>query len=244
MVIDKWTRSFSNTNNNLAVPLLSHKAKETFSELKIGYERLKALNYRFKKWKKSPIQKGENAMIEIEFVDLKDYMDKINEILISIDELISEENNYELNEEKKFDVNKKNNIYNEICFECDNFIENMKTCKRDENINYNFNINSYFNKSRNLINNINQKLKKNKFVENIIFGEDQSNQSLININPNIDRGKINIFSSKREFNNSITFEQNSVQFTIEQESISNLFRLILFVLGICFLLFICYLCIY
>lgn len=244
MVIDKWTRSFSNNNNNLTVPLLSNKAKETFSELKIGYERLKALNHRFKKWKKSPIQKGENATIEIEFIDLKDYMDKINEILISIDELISGENNYELNEEKKFDVNKKNNIYNEICFECDNFIENMKMCKRDENINYNFNINSYFNKSRNLINNINQKLKKNKVVENIIFGEDQSNQSLININPNIDRGKINIFSSKREFNNSITFEQNSVQFTIEQESISNLFRLILFVLGICFLLFICYLCIY
>ena len=56
MVIDKWTRSTSNNNNSLIIPLLGHKTKETFIELKKSYEKLRALNHRFKKWKQTPKQ--------------------------------------------------------------------------------------------------------------------------------------------------------------------------------------------
>lgn len=242
MVIDKWIRSSSNNNNSLITPLLGHKSKESFIELKNSYEKLKALNHRFKKWKKSPIQKSREASTENEILDIKDYLEQINLILISIDDLVDEENNYELDEGKTFDVNKKNNIYDDISSECVIFIEIMKDIKKDKNAKNNFDINSSFNKCKITINNINKKIKIEKSIENITFGQEQSNQSLININPNIDRGQINIFSRKREFNNSIIIEQNNVQFSLEQESLNNSVRLILFCFGICFLLFICYLC--
>ena len=102
MVIDKWIRSSSN-NNSLAIPLLGHKSKETFMELKNSYEKLKSLNHKYKKWKKH-IYSNEN-----EFKDIKEYFEKMNLILISINELISENYNY-VGNEKGFDVNEKNNI--------------------------------------------------------------------------------------------------------------------------------------
>lgn len=71
--------------------------------------------------------------------------------------------------------------------------------------------------------------------------QEQNNPGSISINPNIDRGQINIFSSKREFNNSVTIEQNNIQFSVEQESLSNIIRLILFCFVIGFVLFIFYL---
>ena len=66
MVIDKWTRSTSNNNNSLIIPLLGHKSKETFMELKNSYEKLRALNHRFKKWKQSPKQRGQIYQLKME----------------------------------------------------------------------------------------------------------------------------------------------------------------------------------
>ena len=234
MVIDKWTRSSSN-NNSLAIPLLGHKSKETFIELKNSYEKLKSLNHKCKKWKKH-IYSNEN-----EFKDIKEYFEKMNLILISINELISENYNY-VGDEKGFDVNEKNNIYKAIYLECDN-AKDIINSLRKENINYNFDINSCFNSCKNALNDINNALKKYKFIENNnTFEQERSNQSLININPNIDRGQINIFTVRREYNNSRIIENNLVQFTIEDAPLSNLIRLILFCFGTCFILFICYLC--
>ena len=238
MVIDKWTRSTSNNNNCLIIPLLGHKSKETFIELKNGYEKLRSLNHRFKKWKQSPKQKAPNLSSENAGLDIKEYLEKINLVLISIDELISETFNYEIDDEKGFDPNEKNNIYKGIDSEFDQFVENMKDLKKDKNINYNFDINSYFAKCQNSINDINKKLKKDKIVENITFGQEQSNQSLININPRIDRGQIKFYTRKREYNNSMIIEKNNIQYSVEEESLSNLIQLILFCFGICFLLFV------
>ena len=244
MVIDKWTRNSSNNNKSLIIPLLEHKSKDSFIELKQNYERLKTLNHKYKKWRNiSFIRNNLNVSIEINSSDIKEYIEQINLILISLDELISENHNYEEDEEKIFDSNKKNNIYNEIGVEFDEFIENMKEIKKNKNINYNFDINSCFSKIQNTINNIYKKINREKMIQNINFVQEESNQNIININPNIDRGQINIFSSKREFNNSRTIEKNNIQFSVEEESLSNFMRLILFCFGLCFLLFICYICI-
>jgi hypothetical protein len=242
MVIDKWTLCSSN-NNSLSIPLLGHKSKETFIELKNSYEKLRSLNHKCKKWRKSPKQKGQIISNESEFKEIKEYLEKINLILISIDELISENYNY-FGGEKGFNANEKNNIYKSIYLECNKSKDIMNSLKK-ENINYNFDINSYFSRCKNTINDINNKLKKEKYIESIITLEqeqERSNQSLININPNIDRGQINIFSSRREYNNSRIIENNLVHFTIEEAPLSNFIRLILFCFGTCFILFICYLC--
>ena len=74
MVIDKWTRTTSNINNNLITPLLGHKSKETFLELKQSFEKLKSLNRKFKKWKSSPIPEGYKSEINNELIDIKDYL--------------------------------------------------------------------------------------------------------------------------------------------------------------------------
>ena len=243
MVIDKWTRTVSNNSLCLNIPLLGHKSKETFLELKSSYEKLRALNHRFKKWRQSPKQKVQNISMDRENITIKDYLENINLTLIMIDEVISENYNYEIDDEKGFNANEKNNIYKGIDFECDEFLDNMKNLKKDKKIYCNFDINSYIIKCQNSINDINKKLKKEKNNEIITFEQDQRSQSIININPNIDRGQINFFSKKREFNNSITIEKNNIQFSVEEESLNNLVQLILFCFGICFLLFICYLCI-
>ena len=243
MVIDKWTRLTPNNNPSLNIPLLGHKSKETFLELKNAYEKLRTLNHAFKKWRKSPKQKDQNALIENESIYIKEYLEKINLTLISIYELMSENYNYEIDDEKAFDTKEKNNIYKGIDLECQKLVENMKNLKKDGNNNYNFDINSYFNKCQNSINDINKKLSKDKNAEINIFGQEQSSQSIIKINPNIDRGQINLFSKKREFNNSMIIEKNNIQFSVEEESLNNLVQLILFCFGICFLLFVIYLCI-
>ena len=244
MVIDKWTRNSSNNNKSLTIPLLDHKSKDSFIELKQSYERLKVLNHKYKKWRNiSLIRNNLNASIGINSSEIKEYMEQINLILISLDEIISENCNYEENEDKMFNINEKNNIYNDIENEFGEFIENMKAIKKTKNINYNFDINSCFSKIQNTINDIYKKINKEKIIENIEFVQEESNQNILNINPNIDRGQINIFSSKREYNNSRIIEKNNIQFSVEEESLSNFMRFILFCFGLCFLLYICYICI-
>ena len=58
MVIDKWTRT--QDNRNLSLPLLGHKSKETFSELKKQYERLQNLNHKYKN--RSPKNKNDSSI--------------------------------------------------------------------------------------------------------------------------------------------------------------------------------------
>ena len=244
MVIDKWTRNSSNNNKSLTIPLLDHKSKDSFIELKQSYERLKVLNHKYKKWRNiSLIRNNLNASIGINSSEIKEYMEQINLILISLDEIISENCNYEEDQEKMFNINEKNNIYNDIENQFDEFIENMKVIRKIKNINYNFDINSCFSKIQNTINNIYKKINKEKKIENIEFVQEESNQNLLDINPNIDRGQINIFSSKREYNNSRIIEKNNIHFSVEEESLSNFVRFILFCFGLCFLLYICYICI-
>ena len=238
MVIDKWTRLSTSNNNSLNIPLLGHKTKETFSELKQGYERLKFLNHKVNKWRHPSIPKGQNSPKINEISDIKEYLEQINLTLISIDELMSENYNFDQGEQKAYNANKKNNIFNGINFQCEIFKENIKHLNR--NIKGDNEINSSLVKSQNLIDNIYDKLRKFKFIRNNELEQERLNLNILNINPNIDRGQINIFSKKREFNNSITIEKDNYQFSVEEESLINIIRLQLFLFIFCFLFFIFY----
>ena len=238
MVIDKWTRLSTSNNNSLNIPLLGHKSKETFSELKQGYERLKFMNHKINKWRHPSIPKGQNSLKINEITDIKEYLEQINLTLISIDELLSENYNFDQGDQKAYNANEKNNIYNGINFQCEIFKENIIHINR--NIKNDNEIDSNLIKSQNLINNIYEKLKKFKFIGNSTSELEQHNLNILNIKPNIDRGQINIFSRKREFNNSITIEKNDYQFSVEEESLINIIRLQLLLFIFCFLFFIFY----
>ena len=239
MVIDKWTRLSTSNNNSLNIPLLGHKSKETFSELKQGYERLKFLNHKMNKWRHPSIQKGQNLLKINEMSDIKEYLEQINLTLISIEELISENYNFDQGEQNAYNANEKNNIFNDINFQCEIFKENIKHLNK--NIKSDIEINSSLTKSQNLINNIYDKFKKFQFIGISNSEQEQHIQNILNINPNIDRGQINIFSRRREFNNSITIEKNNYQFSVEEESLYNIIRLLLILFIFCFIFFIFYL---
>ena len=230
MVIDKWTKT-ANSNVSLSIPLLDHKSNESFIDIKNKYERLKQLNHYFKKNINRSISGAPNINPGNNILDIKNYLEQINLILISLDELISEKLNF---------GSENKSLYDDIDLEFEIFIENMTQFGR-KNKNIYFDINSYLNKSQTLINKIYKKMNKNKVIENIIFQNDE-NRIRANINPNIDRGHINILTKKREFHNSITFEGRNVQYTVEQDSFSNIIKIILFFLVICFIMFICYIC--
>ena len=229
MVIDKWTRT-SNSNASLSIPLLEHKSKETFVELKRGYERLKQLNHNFLKIKNPSLSGAPN--IGNNNLLIRDYLEEIKVILTKLKELLSEKNFYK---EENYD------IYDDIEIEFDIFIENVKQLGKNKNVNYNIDINSYFNKNIILLNEIYKTMNKDKVIEDISFQNEQ-NRIRLNINPNIDRGHINILTKKREYHNSMTFEGRNVQYTVEQDSFSNIIKIILFFLGMFFILFICYIC--
>ena len=231
MVIDKWTHT-SNNNINLCIPLLEHKTKESFIEIKKGYERLKQLNHNFMKIRNPSQSIVQDINIGNNILEIKNYIEQINLVLTWLEELISEKCNYE-------EVN--DNIYDEIELEFDIYIENIKQLGKYKNINYNFDINSYINKNQILINQIYKNMNKNKVIDNNLFINEQ-NRIRLNINPNIDRGQINILTKKREYHNSRTFEGRNVQYTVEQDSFSNIIKIILFFLGLFFILFICYIC--
>lgn len=243
MVIDKWTRISSNNNNSLIIPLLGHKSKETFAELKQGYERLKFLNHNIKKWRHPPIRNSQSSSKGDENNDIKGYIEQANLTLISLNELMEENYNFYQSEKTDFNANDKNNIFNRIKSQCDIFSWNIRKLNVDKNNKDNGEINLDLAKSQNLINNIYDKLKKYKCIGNIINEQEQHYQNILNINPNIDRGHINIFTGKKEFNNSFTIEKNNIHFSIEQEPLVNIIRILLFLFVFCFILFIFYICI-
>ena len=246
MVIDKWTRT--SNNNSLAIPLLGHKSKETFSELKKEYERLKNLNHKFKKNSNHPSSTGQNNRAnDSEIIDdpnIKEYIDNISSILFSINELISENNNYE-----KEQIDKENkeidSILEQILIEYNLFMKNIKETDENINTNNNFDINSNISECQMVAEQINKKLQKDKNEENNIIIQEprRININNGNINRNIDRGHINLLTCRREYNNSVEIVKNNIQYTFEEDGLSNGIKLSLFFMIVLFVLFICYICI-
>ena len=246
MVIDKWTRT--SNNNSLAIPLLGHKSKETFSELKKEYERLKNLNHKFKKNSSSSSSGGQNNRVNdseiIDYTNTKEYVDNISFILFSINELISENNNYEKEQIEK--ENKEiNSILEKILLEYDLFMNNIKEIDENINTTNNLDINSNISECQMIVEQINKKLKKEKIEENNIIIQEQRRNNNINnnINRNIDRGHINLLTCRREYNNSVEIVKNNIQYTFEEDGLSNGIKLSLFFMVVLFVLFICYICI-
>ena len=243
MVIDKWTRISSNNNNSLITPLLGHKSKETFAELKQSYERLKFLNHNIKKWRHPPIRNGQLLSKGNENPDIKEYIEQVNLTLISINELLDENYNFDQGVKTEFNANEKNNIFNRIKSQCDIFSWIIKNLNVDKSNKDDGEIKLDLAKSQTLINNIYDKFKKYKFIGNITIEQEQHYQNILNINPNIDRGHINIFTGKKEFNNSITIEKNNIRYSVEEEPLVNTIRLLIFLFMFCFLSFVFYICI-
>jgi len=245
MVIDKWTRT--SNNNSLAIPLLGHKSKETFSELKKEYEKLKNLNHKFKK-KSTPSSTGQNNRAnDSEIIDapnIKEYTDNISSILFSINELISENNNYERG---KIDKENKeiDSILEQILLEYNLFMNNIKEIDENINTNNNFDINSNISECQMVAEQINKILQKDKNEENNIVIQEprRININNGNINRNIDRGHINLLTCRREYNNSVEIVKNNIQYTFEEDGLSNGVKLSLFFMIVLFVLFICYICI-
>ena len=245
MVIDKWTRNSNNNNIHLSIPLLGHKSKDMFLDLKKSYEYLQNLNHKFKKYSKNSPPKGLNNLFTNPVVEnLENYIDKVNSILYSINELLSENNNYN-NEYSENNLSKEIfSITDKILSEYNIFLDNIKEIKnniKDNQINIQFNSTS-LEEIKKLAEIISKNLKKDVSTENIIIHEEIP-FNIDNFNRNLDRGQLNIFTNKREYNNSITFSKNDLHYSIEEEGLNNGVRLALFFMIILFLLFICYLCI-
>ena len=251
MVIDKWTRT--SNNNSLMIPLLGHKSKETFSELKKEYERFQNINHKFKSHSKGSPPKGSNTdeyNLEInDFTDIRDYIDKIRSILLSINELLSEKENYKDGPDKIDQLQNKeiNSLTDKILLEYDLFLKNMKVIEKNNNNCLNdLEINSKFDECRKVVEEINKKLKKDKEEENTTEVQEQrrninnNNNTNNNINRNIDRGRINILTHRREFNNSSLIVKNNFHYTIEEEGFSNGVKLCLFFMVVFLVIFVGY----
>ena len=167
----------------------------------------------------------------------------MNLTLISINELLDENYNFDQGVKTEFNANEKNNIFNRIKSQCDIFFWIIKNLNVDKSNKDDGEIKLDLAKSQTLINNIYDKFKKYKFIGNITIEQEQHYQNILNINPNIDRGHINIFTGKKEFNNSITIEKNNIRYSVEEEPLVNTIRLLIFLFMFCFLSFIFYICI-
>ena len=235
------------------IPLLGHKSKETFSELKKEYERFQNINHKFKSHSKGSPPKGSNTdeyNLEInDFTDIRDYIDKIRSILLSINELLSEKENYKDGPDKIDQLQNKeiNSLTDKILLEYDLFLKNMKVIEKNNNNCLNdLEINSKFDECRKVVEEINKKLKKDKEEENTTEVQEQrrninnNNNTNNNINRNIDRGRINILTHRREFNNSSLIVKNNFHYTIEEEGFSNGVKLCLFFMVVFLVIFVGY----
>ena len=242
MVIDKWTRT--SNNNNLATPLLGHKSKETFSELQKQYKRLQNLNHKYKKNSKSSLSKPpynrDNSPLTIDYADIRNYIDKISSIFITINQLITENDNFEIDKADSLDKKDINCILNLILLEYNLFLNNIKEIENNIDINNNLDIDSLCNECKLIGNVINKKLNKEKDETNNIVIQEQRRNINDDLNRNIDRGQINILTHRREFNNSLTIVKNNFHYTVEEERLGNGIKLSLFFIVVFFVLFIFY----
>ena len=246
MVIDKWTRT--SNSNSLSIPLLGHKSKETFAGLKKNYEYLKSLNHKFQKHSSYSMNKEAqdqpNNSVQIDTSQIKGYIDKLNSILISINELILENNYFELDNYDTSESKDINSLMEKILSEYNSFLINIKEIEANTKMNYisDLGINSLFNESQIIINKIATNIKKENFEDNTTSLNVQE-PTRINFNTNIDRGHINLLTFRREYHNSLEIFKNNFHYSIEDEGLSNGIRFSLFFIIVFFVLFVCYICI-
>ena len=257
MVIDKWTRT--QNNKSLSTPLLGHKTKDNFSELKKEYERLQSLNRKFNKNSKDSPQEAPNNLditTEINPIGINEYINQINSIFLAINELISENNNFETEEEiNTSTTNEFSDIADKIQSEFNVFLANVKEIENSENnYNCNYDLNQMSFEIEKIIKKINKKIKKDENEENNEINEineNNGNNVVVqpqnrnqNFNRNIDRGHINFLTYRREYNDSTTIFKDTFQYSIENDGPSTSIKLYLFFMILCFILFICYICIF
>jgi hypothetical protein len=245
MVIDKWTRT--SNSNSLSIPLLGHKSKETFAELKKNYESLKSLNHKFQKhssysMNKDP-QEQPNNSVQIDTSQIKGYIDRLNSILISINELIIENNYFELD---NYDISESkdiNNLLEKILSEYNSFLIIIKELETNKKMNYlsDLGINSPFYESQIIINKIAKNIKKDK-NEDCTTSINVQEPAIINFNTSIDRGHINLLTFRREYHNSLEIFKSNFHYSIEDEGLSYGIRFSLFFIIVFFVLFVCYIC--
>ena len=233
MVIDKWTRT--QDNRNLSLPLLGHKSKETFSELKKQYERLQNLNHKYKK--RSPKNKNDakDGINSLDSLEINDYIDKINSIMLSINELITENENFnpdDTNDPSSKDIN---SLIDKILLECNNSLNNIKEAEDDKN--KDLNSESKLKEIKVVINKMNEKFKKEESEENTINVHEERRNTF---NRFIDQGHLNIITHRREYNDATTVIGNNFQYTIENEPINCQMKFNIFFIVVLLLLFICY----
>jgi hypothetical protein len=246
MVIDKWTRT--SNSNSLSIPLLGHKSKETFAELKKNYESLKSLNHKFQKHSSYSMNKDPqvqpNNSVQIDTSQIKGYIDRLNSILISINELIIENNYFELD---NYDISESkdiNSLMEKILSEYNSFLIIIKELETNKKMNYlsDLGINSPFYESQIIINKIAKNIKKDK-NEDCTTSINVQEPAIINFNTSIDRGHINLLTFRREYHNSLEIFKNNFHYSIEEEGLSNGIRFSLFFIIVFFVLFVCYICI-
>lgn len=233
MVIDKWTRT--QDNRNLSLPLLGHKSKETFSELKKQYERLQNLNHKYKKRSPKNINETKDGTNSIDGLEINDYIDKINSILLSINELITENDNFrtdEVNDSSSKDIN---SIMDKILSECNSSLNNIKETEDDKN--KDFNSEPKLKEIKVVINKISEKFKKEESEESTINVQEERRNTF---NRFIDQGHINIITNRREYNNATTVIRDNFQYTVENEAINCQMKFNIFFVVVLLLLFICY----
>ncbi len=247
MVIDKWTRA--SNSNSLSIPLLGHKSKETFAELKKNYECLKSLNHKFQKHSSYSMKKDSQEQlidsVQIDTSYIKSYIDKLNSILISINELIIENNYFEQDNYDTLESKDINSLLEKILSEYNSFLINIKEIETNKKMNYisDLGINSPFYESQNIINKIAKNIKKDKFEDSTTTSISVQEPARINFNTSIDRGHINLLTFRREYHNSLEIFKSNFHYSIEDEGLSNGIRFSLFFIIVFFVLFVCYICI-
>ena len=233
MVIDKWTRT--QDNRNLSLPLLGHKSKETFSELKKHYERLQNLNHKFKKHSPKNINDTKNSTNSIDGLEIKDYIDKINSIMLSINELITENDNFNPNDTNDPSSKDINSIIDKILSECKNSLDNIKGTEDDKI--KDLDSESKLKEIKVVIDKISEKFKKEESEENTINVHEERRNTF---NRFVDQGHLNIITHRREYNDATTVIGNNFQYTIENEPINCQMKFNIFFIVVLLLLFICY----
>ena len=302
MVIDKWTRT--QNNKNLSIPLLGHKSKETFIELKKEYERLQNLRHKSKIYCHSSLPNNiQNTNQIIDYTGIKELISEINSIIYNVNELILENNNNEIDNNNESPNDKDiNSIIDKILLEYNNFVKDLNEIKTNKSFNYDYDVNSLLSESKNIINNIKKNYKKEEKTEyfengdkkenkdkeeikdkkenkdnnemketkeikdnkanedknenkdnnqnNVLIEEQRNNNNnnnrnnINNFHIEIDRGHMNIFTNRREFNNSILVVKNNFQYSIEDERLNNGIKLGLYFFILLLILFVIYMCIF
>ena len=233
MVIDKWTRT--QDNRNLSLPLLGHKSKETFSELKKHYERLQNLNHKFKKHSPKNKNDSKDGINSLDGLEINDYINKINTIMLSINELITENDNFNSDDTNDPSSKDINSIIDKILSECNISLNNIKETEDDKN--KDLDAESKLKEIKVVINKISEKFKKEESEENTINVHEERRNTF---NRFIDQGHLNIITHRREYNDATTVIGNNFQYTIENEPINCQMKFNIFFIVVLLLLFICY----